>query len=173
MVRRPPLGTVLATAHDMGREYRVQSALAGSAVPVPRTLLLCTDAAVLGAPFYVMEQVPGVAVRDLAELARFGPDAVTGLILGLVDTLADLHAIPPDAVGLSDFGRPEGYNARQLDRWSRQLAASGSREFPGWASSRRRWPGGFPPSPPPTIVHGDFRLDNVLVLLPELPGGRR
>ncbi len=151
VVRRPPPGTVLATAHDMAREYRVQTALAGSAVPVPRTLLLCSDPVILGAPFYVMEQVAGVAVRDLQELP-VAPERVSGLILRLVDILADLHAIPPDTVGLADFGRPEGYNARQLDRWSRQMAAS--IDAPDRRSGR---PGRCPRCAGPRIAATDHR----------------
>jgi aminoglycoside phosphotransferase (APT) family kinase protein len=167
VVRRPPLGHILATAHDMGREYRVMSALDTSAVPVPRTIALCSDVSVIGAPFYLMDRVDGVAIRDMDMLGRLGPDAVRALVFGLVDILADLHAIDPESVGLSDFGRPEGYNARQLARWDRQMTASLTGDVPGLAALTAELAKSVPASPAPTIVHGDYRLDNVLVRLPE------
>lgn len=167
VVRRPPLGHLLATAHDMGREYRVMSALAGSSVPVPQTVMFCADESVIGAPFYVMERVDGLAIQRMEVLERLGPDAVRALIFRLVDILADLHSIPPEAVGLADFGRPEGYNARQLARWDKQMSASLTGEVPGLTELTAALARSVPPSPPPTIVHGDYRLDNVLVALPD------
>lgn len=163
VLRRPPLGHVLATAHDMGREYRVMSALRDTPVPVPDTLLLVQDPEVLGAPWYLMEYVPGVAHRDPTALAPLGPDRVHALGLGLADTLARLHDIEPAAVGLADFGRPEGFLERQLRRWSTQLAASRSRELPGIDELHGLLTERLPASPAPTLVHGDYRLDNVLV----------
>src|SRR5690606_4362491 len=100
VVRRPPLGHVLATAHDMGREYRVMTALAGTAVPVPSTYLLCTDEEIIGAPFYLMQHVPGTVYRDPESTARLLPEQRREVALRLVDVLADLHAIDPEAVGL-------------------------------------------------------------------------
>jgi aminoglycoside phosphotransferase (APT) family kinase protein len=170
VVRRPPLGHLLATAHDMGREYRVLSALAGSPVPVPGAVGSCADASVIGAPFYVMERVDGLAIRDMGVLAGLGPDRVRDLVLGLMDILADLHAIAPESVGLADFGRPDGYNARQLTRWDRQMTASLTGEVPGLDELTAALGEQVPPSPPPTIVHGDYRLDNVLVRLPGTDG---
>lgn len=170
VVRRPPPGQVLATAHDMGREYRVMTALAGSAVPVPRTLARCDDAAVVGAPFYVMEHVPGVAMRDVAELERLGPAMVRGLIDRLVDILVDLHAVDPDAVGLADFGRPQGYNERQLRRWSGQLTASMTGEIPDLEELTTALGAAVPPTSATAVVHGDYRLDNVLVDRPDPAG---
>lgn len=131
VVRRPPLGHVLATAHDMGREYRVISGLHPTAVPVPEPLLLCEDDAVLGAPFYVMEYVEGTPYRTADQLAPLGPERTRAAVLGLVDTLVDLHAVDPEAVGLGDFGRPEGFLDRQLRRWGKQLDASRNRELAG------------------------------------------
>ncbi|MEV0606039.1 phosphotransferase family protein [Polymorphospora rubra] len=163
VLRRPPLGHVLATAHDMTREYRVLSALGPLGFPVPPTVLLCPDPAVLGAPFYLMGQVEGVIHRDPAELERLGPDRVRALVLALVTTLADLHAVPPAQVGLADFGRPEGYNDRQVRRWKRQLDASRSRDVPGIEQLHGRLAAAVPACGAGTIVHGDFRLDNVLV----------
>ncbi|MGI8417264.1 MAG: phosphotransferase family protein, partial [Nakamurella sp.] len=163
VLRRPPLGKVLATAHDMHREYRVITALAGTAVPVPSSVLFCPDAAVLGAPFYLMQRVPGVAIRDLDELESMGPATVSGLVLRLVDILADLHAIDPNSVGLNDFGRPEGYNERQLRRWTKQLAASITGDILGLTELTESLGVAVPQTAGPAIVHGDYRLDNVLI----------
>ncbi|MBD0712185.1 MULTISPECIES: phosphotransferase family protein [unclassified Streptomyces] len=163
VVRRPPLGHVLATAHDMRREHRVISALHTTAVPVPRTLLLCEDETVLGAPFYVMEFVDGTPYRSARELASLGPERTRAAVLGLVDTLVDLHSVDPEAVGLGDFGRPEGFLDRQLRRWGKQLDASRGRELAGIDELHAALGRALPASPPPTVVHGDFRLDNVLI----------
>ncbi|WP_414169683.1 phosphotransferase family protein [Streptoverticillium reticulum] len=162
-VRRPPLGHVLATAHDMAREHRVIGALHGTAVPVPEPLLLCEDEDVIGAPFYVMEFVEGTPYRSAAELAAIGPDRTRKVVLQLADILADLHAVDPAAVGLADFGRPEGFLERQLRRWEKQLESSRSRELPGIEELRAGLAEALPDSPAPTVVHGDYRLDNVLV----------
>ena len=131
VVRRPPLGHVLATAHDMGREYRVISALAGTNVPVPETSLLCDDPAVIGAPFYVMPRSAGTAYRTAAQLEAVGAERTRVMATRMIDTLADLHAVQPAAVGLADFGRPEGFLGRQVRRWKQQLDASRSRDLPG------------------------------------------
>ncbi|QBI54620.1 phosphotransferase family protein [Streptomonospora litoralis] len=163
VVRRPPLGHVLPTAHDMGREHRVVSALADTAVPVPETVLLCEDGDVIGAPFYVMEYVEGVPYRTAEELDALGPARTGGIAAAMIDTLVDLHAVDPKNVGLADFGRPEGFLERQLRRWSKQLEASRSRELPGIDTLHQRLSARIPASPEPTIVHGDYRLDNLLV----------
>jgi aminoglycoside phosphotransferase (APT) family kinase protein len=141
----------------------VISALHDTPVPVPRTLLHCDDTEVLGAPFYVMEYVEGTPYRRSDELAALGPDRTRGIGLSLVDTLVDLHAVDPASVGLADFGRPEGFLERQVRRWKKQLDASHSREIPGIEELHRRLATGIPDSPAPAIVHGDYRLDNVLV----------
>lgn len=163
VVRRPPLGHVLATAHDMRREFRVISALHPTAVPVPETLLLCEDEEVLGAPFYVMELVEGVPYRTAEQLAGLGPERTRGVLLSLVDTLVALHAVDPAAVGLAGFGRPDGFLERQLRRWGKQLAASKNRELPGIDALHEALGAALPASPAPAVVHGDYRLDNVLV----------
>ncbi|MBA4865054.1 phosphotransferase family protein [Streptomyces sp. PSKA54] len=163
VVRRPPLGHVLATAHDMKREHRVISALYPTAVPVPRPVLLCEDEDVVGAPFYVMEFVDGTPYRTAEQLAPLGPDRTRAAVLGLVDTLVELHAVDPADVGLEDFGRPEGFLDRQLRRWGKQLDASRNRELAGIDELHAALGRELPTSPAPTVVHGDYRLDNVLI----------
>jgi aminoglycoside phosphotransferase (APT) family kinase protein len=162
VVRRPPLGHVLATAHDMTREHRVISALHPTRVPVPRTLLLCEDPEVLGAPFYVMEFVEGTPYRTAGQLAPLGPERTRDMVLSLVDTLVELHAVDPAEVGLADFGRPDGFLDRQLRRWGKQLDASRNRELPGVDQLHAALGRALPASPAPAVVHGDYRLDNVL-----------
>ncbi|MEV0304478.1 phosphotransferase family protein [Streptomyces prasinus] len=163
VVRRPPLGHVLATAHDMRREHRVISALHATPVPVPRTVLLCEDEEVLGAPFYVMEFVEGTPYRTADQLAPLGPERTRRAMLALVDTLVDLHAVDPGEVGLADFGRPEGFLDRQLRRWGKQLDASRDRELAGIDELHAALGRELPRSPAPAVVHGDYRLDNVLI----------
>ena len=164
VLRRPPLGHVLESAHDMGREHRIIAALEPTAVPVPRALALCDDPAVNGAPFYVMSFVEGVVVSDEEGAKRdlsAGARATSGL--SLIDVMADLHAVDPDAVGLGELGRKEGYVERQLRRWHRQFEQSKSREIPAIDEVHRRLSTHVPPQLRTGIVHGDFRLGNALV----------
>ncbi|MFE3326461.1 phosphotransferase family protein [Streptomyces sp. NPDC059176] len=163
VVRRPPLGHVLATAHDMKREHRVISALHPTAVPVPEPVLLCEDESVLGAPFYVMEFVTGTPYRTAEELAPLGPERTRSAVLGLVDALVELHAVDPGSVGLGDFGRPDGFLDRQLRRWGKQLDASRTRDLPGIDELHAALGRRLPDSPEPSVIHGDYRLDNVLI----------
>ncbi|MFJ4632020.1 phosphotransferase family protein [Streptomyces sp. NPDC088847] len=163
VVRRPPLGHVLATAHDMKREHRVISALHPTSVPVPRPILLCEDDEVLGAPFYVMEFVEGTPYRTAGELLPLGPERTRGAVLELVDTLVELHAVDPAEVSLADFGRPEGFLDRQLRRWGKQLDASRNRDLAGVEELHAALGHRLPTSPAPAVVHGDYRLDNVLI----------
>jgi aminoglycoside phosphotransferase (APT) family kinase protein len=163
VLRRPPLGHVLPTAHDMVREYRVMSALAATAVPVPRTLALCEDLAVNDAPFYVMELVEGVIYRDGNALAGLSPDDARRASEVLVDVLADIHAVDYAAVGLGEFGRPDGFLERQVRRWGEQWERSKTRELPEVDELARRLRAALPTSGPPTIVHGDYRLDNTMM----------
>lgn len=163
VVRRPPVGRVLATAHDVQREYTVMQALAGSEVPVPPVHLLCREPDVLGAPFYVMGEVGGHTYRSASELDRLGP-ARTATIAGrLVDTLAALHVIDPVQVGLESFGRPEGFLGRQVRRWAVQLARATRREIPGAAELASGLASAIPATGDVAILHGDYRLDNLLV----------
>jgi aminoglycoside phosphotransferase (APT) family kinase protein len=163
IVRRPPLGHVLATAHDMAREHRVMTALRNTPVPVPVTIALCQDDSVLGAPFYVMELVDGTAYRWAAELEPLATERTRTISEGLVDTLATLHDVDPLAVGLADFGRPDGFLARQVRRWKRQLDASRSRELSAADELHDRLAASVPAQSASGIVHGDYRLDNVLI----------
>jgi aminoglycoside phosphotransferase (APT) family kinase protein len=163
VLRRPPLGHVLRTAHDMAREHRVLTALAPTAVPVPRTILLCTDAEVIGAPFYLMEYVDGTVYRTAEQTAELGAERARTLAYTLVEVLAGLHEVDPTAVGLGDFGRPAGFLNRQLHRWKAQLDASRSRELPGIDGLHERLTKRQPPESGVGIVHGDYRLDNVIV----------
>lgn len=164
VLRRPPLGHVLPTAHDMGREFRVMSGLSGTAVPVPRMLHFCTDAEVLGQPFYVMERVEGhIITTKLPAGYADTPELRRTLSNGLVDVLAALHSVDYQAVGLGEFGRPEGYLARQVGRWSKQWDATridGLDQVDALAADLTRQ---LPKSQRSTIVHGDYRLDNTML----------
>jgi len=163
VVRRPPLGHVLATAHDMRREYQVITALRDTDVPVPPAYALCSDADVLGAPFYVMAKVDGIAYRTAEQIAPLGPARVQAIAERMIDTLALLHAVDPGAVGLGEFGRPEGFLARQVRRWKKQLDASRSRPVAGIDELHALLAADPPDGGDATIVHGDYRLDNILV----------
>ncbi|MDO3700397.1 phosphotransferase family protein [Micromonospora sp. C28SCA-DRY-2] len=163
VLRRPPLGHVLATAHDMGREFRVISALAPTDVPVPAALLHCPDPDVIGAPFYLMERVPGEVFRTRAQTDPLTSDQRRELAMAMMDTLAALHAVEPASVGLADFGRPDGYLARQVRRWAGQLERSRSRPLPGIEELRDLLAATAPEGANAgRIVHGDYRLDNLL-----------
>ena len=167
VVRRPPLGHVLASAHDMRREHRVISALHGSAVPVPTAIDVVDDTAdgrVTGTVFFVMERAPGVVLSRQPQNAAYTPAGVRALSVELIERLADLHAVDPTAVGLEDFGRPDGYLTRQLSTWRRQLDASRSRETPLLDRLQESLTDGMPASGRSGIVHGDYRLDNALVV---------
>lgn len=163
VLRRPPLGHVLATAHDMAREHRIISAVGLTGVPVPPCLGLCTDESVNGAPFYVMGFVDGV-VLDSPSRAEALPLALRAPASEhLADVLADLHAVDVDAVGLGDLAKREGYVERQVKRWSSQWEGSKTRELPAIdevATLLRRH---MPEQQGVSIAHGDYRFGNVLV----------
>lgn len=163
VVRRPPLGHVLATAHDMTREFRVMTALRDTDVPVPATFALCEDEDVLGARFYVMERVHGTPYRRADELRALGEERTRLISQRCVDTLATLHSVDPGEVGLGDFGRPAGFLERQVRRWKKQLDASRSRDLEGADELHALLAASIPVEQPPAIVHGDYRLDNLLV----------
>ncbi len=167
-LRRPPVSHVLPTAHDMAREHRILAALAPTPVPAPVPLGLCQDPAVTGAPFYVMTFVEGLVLRD----APSGGPLLPGLAerrtagLCLVDTLAALHALDPDAIGLGDLAKRAGYVERQLRRWSAQFgqtAAAGVSD-PGLVERVGAQLGAHvPPQRRTSVVHGDFRIDNAVL----------
>jgi aminoglycoside phosphotransferase (APT) family kinase protein len=169
VLRRPPLGHVLPTAHDMSREYRVLSALAGTAVPVPDPVALYPEPDVIGAPFYLMQYVPGLVLRSAEDGERLTPVQARQLSEDFTDMLAAIHGVDLAATGLSGFGRPEGYMERQLARWQRLWELSASREVAGYTELTQRLAAGLPgqarPAPGGTLVHGDYRLDNTLVTL--------
>jgi len=169
VLRRPPLGHVLPTAHDMSREYRVLSALAGTDVPVAGPVAFCADADVIGAPFYLMEYVPGVVLRSRRDTAALTEQQNADLSERLADMLAAIHGVDTEAVGLSGLGRGAGYLTRQLARWQRQWELSNRREVPGYDDLVARLTATLPPEGETTLVHGDFRLDNVLVSLSPRP----
>ncbi|HEU5302839.1 MAG TPA: phosphotransferase family protein [Acidimicrobiia bacterium] len=169
VLRRPPLGHVVATAHDMAREHRVISALAGSEVPVPRAFAFCDDTAVNDAPFYVMERVDGRILRSPEDMSDLSDADATRISHALVDTLARLHAVDYDAAGLGDFGRPDGFLARNVARWGKQWEANKTRELPTLDEVARRLDAALPESGPAAIVHGDYRLDNTMLALDD-PG---
>jgi aminoglycoside phosphotransferase (APT) family kinase protein len=163
VLRRPPGGAFLPTAHDVGREYRVLEALVSTKVRSPRTVLACGDESVIGAPFYLMERVDGVVVRtELPE--SFDESAMVAVGHEMIDALVDLHSVDVDACGLGDFGKKHGYLERQLRRWSGQLELTLPLTRPLADLERlAEWlSGNLPTSPPATLVHGDYKLDNVM-----------
>ena len=163
VLRRPPLGQVLATAHDMGREHRIISALAPTDVPVAPAIGLCTDDEVNGAPFYVMDFVDGTIVRDQPAAQQLTPEQRRTASESIVDVLARIHAVDLDAVGLADLGRHEDYIPRQLKRWYGQFEKSKTRELPMLEEVYESLKRLVPDQGPATIVHGDYRLDNCMV----------
>jgi aminoglycoside phosphotransferase (APT) family kinase protein len=163
-LRRPPLGKRLGSAHDMGREHKVVAALGPTDVPVAPVVGLCQDDDVNGAPFYVMEFVEGPILRGLAEAEAF-PDEADRRAIGerVADTLVAIHAVDPDAAGLGDLGKKEDYVARQLHRWQGQWEKSKTRELAAIDAVHERLSARIPEQGPATIVHGDYRLDNMIL----------
>ena len=162
ILRRPPSGELLPTAHDMGREARVQRALAGTDVPVPRVVL--TDGGdLIGVPCYVMAKVPGHVIRgELPAGYADTPADRRAMAWALADTLARLHAVDYEAVGLGDFGRPHGYMERQIRRWTGQWEKAKPADIPEITELAARLARKVPPQQRTAIVHGDFRIDNVV-----------
>lgn len=161
-LRRPPLAHVLPTAHDMVREWRVISALQGTAVPVADAVALCEDPDVLGARFYLMGFVDGVVFDQPDVLAGISHESAQRSCELLMDTLVDLHEVDPESVGLSDFGRPEGFLARQVRRWTQQWQASETRPREELARTVELLQSTMPEQSASSIVHGDYRLTNVM-----------
>ncbi len=169
ILRRPPAGPLLPRAHDVAREYRVLAALAPTAVPVPEPLGFCADPEVIGAPFYVMREVGGDVLRTSADTGALPPAQRSAVAAELASTLAALHAVDPVAAGLGDFGRRGGYCARQLATWGKQWERSRTRDLPEMTSLLAALAERTPADSALSIVHGDYRLDNVIVDL----GGAR
>jgi aminoglycoside phosphotransferase (APT) family kinase protein len=175
VLRRPPLAHVQATAHDMRREYRAIAHLAGSGVPVPPALDLVPEpdpGTGVDAPFFLMGHVAGTVVRVPGDDAALDPGERRSVAFALVEVLAALHALDPAEVGLADLGRPDGYLARQVARWTTQYAGSRTRDLPDLDALGRRLAGHVPETAASGLLHGDFRLDNA-ILAPAASGGWR
>ena len=162
VLRRKPPGTLLASAHAVDREFTVISALHAQGFPVARPHALCTDDAVIGSMFYVMDKVEGRVFWDL-KLPGLAPAERRAIYDAQVDTLADLHAFDPAAIGLGDYGKPGAYFARQVGRWTKQYRASEIDPVPAMDRLIAFLPDSLPPEGPTRIVHGDFRLDNMIL----------
>ena len=162
VLRRPPLGHVLATAHDMAREHRIISAVGQTDVPVPATLGLCTDESVNGAPFYVMNFVDGVVLDNAEKAEMLDKSLRRSASFNLIDVLCELHDVDIDAVGLGNLAKREGYIERQIKRWSTQWENSKTRELPEIDEVVRLLSTKVPRQQDVSIAHGDFRFGNVL-----------
>ena len=166
VLRKKPGGTLLASAHQVEREAKVMVALSGSAVPVPVLPVTCEDASVIGTAFYLMEYLDGRVLRD-PSMPGATPEERHRTHLASAETLADLHDVDYAARGLGDFGRPGAYVARQLNRWSKQYVDSGYETSFAKLSAMHflmEWlPKHMPAEPPTTLVHGDFKLDNLVL----------
>ncbi|MFZ4515688.1 MAG: phosphotransferase family protein [Acidimicrobiia bacterium] len=165
VLRRPPLGHVLATAHDMGREARILWALAPTSVPVPQCLAYCDDRSVIGAPFTLMSFVDGRILREPQDITALSNDECTAITTSLIEVLATLHTLDPLELGLEDFGRPVGYLQRQVTRWSQQLDASRTRPVPDLDATTKLLLAHVTEvvNARHSVVHGDYRLDNTVI----------
>ena len=167
VLRRPPVGPVAPTAHDMTREYRVLKALQGYFPPAPEPYLLCEDTDIIGVPFYVMERRRGIIIRREIpdEIKAMGePSEIHRRISeALIDTLVQLHGVNYEKAGLGDLGKPEGFVTRQVKGWAGRWERAKTREIPDIDHLAKTLAERIPPSPPPTIVHNDFKLDNVMI----------
>ncbi|HEY2715168.1 MAG TPA: phosphotransferase family protein, partial [Solirubrobacterales bacterium] len=164
ILRRPPRGDLPPTAFDVTREFRVMSALiaAGAEVPLAKPVLLCEDKQVIGAPFYLMEPVDGLVIREQVPQG-FGEEAARTLGLGVLDVLAGIHAADWRGAGLEDFGKPAAYAERQLGRMSKLWQRARFRDLPGVEQLEAWLTANLPPDCEPAIVHGDYKLDNLIV----------
>lgn len=163
VLRRPPLGTLTPSAHDMVREYQVVAGLGSTGVPVPRAVALGEDPSILGVPFSVVEYVPGRVIRTKDDLHTLPGAEIARCACALMDVLAELHAVDPESVGLGGFGRPEGYLARQIRRWHDQWNRVRTRTLPDIETLHVRLADICPEESGASIVHGDYRIDNCLL----------
>jgi aminoglycoside phosphotransferase (APT) family kinase protein len=161
VLRRKPPGTLLPSAHAVDREFRIMRALAATRVPVPRCLALCEDPTVIGSAFYVMEYVEGRIFRDPA-LPSVPPAERAAIYAEMNRVIAELHSLDPDAIGLADYGRAGNYIERQVQRWTKQYRASQTEDIPAMDRLIEWLPKHIPPGDETRIVHGDYRLDNVI-----------
>jgi aminoglycoside phosphotransferase (APT) family kinase protein len=165
ILRRPPIGHRLHTAHDMHREVTVQRALSGGQVPVPRIVLADNDASHAGGSYYIMDKVEGVVLRTDSDFDAVDYDRRRQLSYAYIDCLAALHTRDYRSLGLQDFGRPNGFLERQIRRWSDQLEASKSRDTTALDQLGRKLAERIPQQSATAIVHGDFRFDNMITTL--------
>lgn len=172
-LRRPPLGKRLGSAHDMGREHRVIAALQDTPVPVPPVVGLCEEDEVNGAPFYVMDWVRGPILRSAEDADAFGEAERGAIGERVVDTLVTIHDLDPDQVGLGELGKKQDYVQRQLHRWQGQWEKSKTRELPVVEQVHDQLAARVPEQGPATIVHGDYRLDNMILADSGEGGGGR
>ena len=163
VVRRPPIGQFLPTANDVSREYRFLNALRDTDVPVPTVYAFCDDTDVIGAPFYVMERLHGLVPHDATPVSDLTPEQGRALSENFVDVLHRIHAVDIDAVGLGDAAKRTGYLERQVTRWTDQWHRAKAEESPAIDELAVRLAKALPESPPTTVVHGDYRLGNVMI----------
>jgi aminoglycoside phosphotransferase (APT) family kinase protein len=163
VLRRPPLGEILASAHDVVREHRILEALATAGARAPRPIALCEDRDITGAPFYAMEYVEGETLVTTAAAQRLSAEARTDVGRELARTLAEFHSLDIDEIGLSDFRRPESLASRQLRRWHRQWEGSKTRELPVIDRLAQHFEARLPEEDSPVLVHGDYHLGNTLI----------
>ena len=169
VVRRPPFGLIAPTANDIGREYRVMRGLASTTVPVPRAIQFSEDPSVIGAPFTVVSMVDGPVIRSAIDGARLTRADAARAAAALLGGLLAIHAVPYKDVGLHSLGRPDGFLKRQIDRWRRQWSSVATAPMAGIHDLYSQLVAAVPEGGPPTLVHGDYRLDNV-ILDPDDPG---
>jgi aminoglycoside phosphotransferase (APT) family kinase protein len=163
VLRRPPLGHVLPSAHDMEREYRVLNALADTEVPVPNVYGLCTDSSVIGSKFYLMQRIDGRTLSEAADTANLTNEEAAQLSADFVEVLTRIHAVDYQARGLENFGRPNGYITRQVQRWVQQWQHSATQAMPEMDLLVSKLQSRIPDRSLTSLVHGDYRLDNLLI----------
>lgn len=162
VLRRPPVGAFLATANDMGREFRVQSGLQDTDVPVPRMVAMCEDETVIGVPFYLMDFVDGIVYSDAEQVDHLSEAQAAAATDELIDVLARLHAVDYEAAGLGQLGRPAGFLERQVNRWCTQWEKSKQRELPAIDEVAERLTRSIPAQTDASIVHGDYSFNNTM-----------